>query len=54
LQTEVTTAVRVVEFRFDKGMAQVERPSDIRAWIEAQLYAPQYGATRAGRSRRLP
>jgi hypothetical protein len=44
LQTEVTTAVRVVEFMFDKGMAQVERPSDIRAWIEAQFYAPQYGA----------
>jgi malate dehydrogenase (oxaloacetate-decarboxylating)(NADP+) len=44
LQTEVTTAVRVVEFMFDKGMAQVERPADIRAWIEAQLYVPRYGA----------
>jgi malate dehydrogenase (oxaloacetate-decarboxylating)(NADP+) len=44
LQTEVTTAVRVVEFMFDKGMAQVERPTDIRAWIEAQLYTPSYTA----------
>jgi malate dehydrogenase (oxaloacetate-decarboxylating)(NADP+) len=44
LQTEVTTAVRVVEFMFDKGMAQVKRPADIRAWIEAQLYVPRYGA----------
>ena len=44
LQTEVTTAVRVVEFMFDNGMAQVERPPDIRAWIEAQLYVPRYEA----------
>jgi len=44
LQTEVTTAVRVVEFMFDTGMAQVQRPADIRAWIEAQLYVPHYGA----------
>ena len=43
LETEVTTAVRVVEYMFDKGLAQVERPSDIRAWIEAQLYVPAYG-----------
>ncbi len=42
LETEVTTAVRVVEFMFDQGLAQVERPSDIRAWIEAQLYVPRY------------
>jgi malate dehydrogenase (oxaloacetate-decarboxylating)(NADP+) len=42
LETEITTAARVVEFMFDKGLAQVERPSDIRAWIEAQLYVPAY------------
>jgi malate dehydrogenase (oxaloacetate-decarboxylating)(NADP+) len=29
---------------FDKGLARAERPADIRAWIEAQLYVPQYGA----------
>ena len=34
LETEVTTAVRVVEFMFDHGLAQVERPEDIRDWIE--------------------
>ena len=44
LETEVTTAARVVEHMFDSGMAQVKRPADIRAWIEAQLYAPSYGA----------
>ena len=42
LETEVTTAARVAEFMFDQGLAQVERPRDIRAWIEGQLYTPQY------------
>lgn len=42
LETEVTTAVRVAEFMFDEGLAQVDRPRDIRAWIEEQLYKPQY------------
>ena len=27
---------------FDQGLAQVERPRDLRAWIESQLYKPQY------------
>ena len=40
--TEVTTATRVAEFMFDSGLAQVDRPKDIRAWIEGQLYQPQY------------
>jgi malate dehydrogenase (oxaloacetate-decarboxylating)(NADP+) len=42
LETEVTTATRVAEFIFDQGLAQVERPRDIRSWIESQLYKPQY------------
>ncbi len=42
LETEVTTATRVAEFMFDQGLAQVQRPRDIRAWIEGQLYEPQY------------
>ena len=42
LETEVTTATRIAEFMFDQGLAQVERPRDIRAWIEGQLYRPQY------------
>jgi malate dehydrogenase (oxaloacetate-decarboxylating)(NADP+) len=25
---------------FDQGLAQVERPRDIRGWIESQLYKP--------------
>ena len=42
LETEVTTAIRVAEFMFDQGMAQAERPRDIRTWIEGQLYTPRY------------
>ena len=42
LETEVTTATRVAEFMFDQGLAEVERPRDVRAWIESQLYVPQY------------
>src|ERR1700720_358044 len=37
LETEITTATRIAEFMFDQGLAQVERPRDIRAWIEGQL-----------------
>jgi malate dehydrogenase (oxaloacetate-decarboxylating)(NADP+) len=42
LEMEVTTAARVAEFMFDEGLAQVARPRDIRAWIEGQLYKPEY------------
>jgi malate dehydrogenase (oxaloacetate-decarboxylating)(NADP+) len=42
LETEVTTATRVAEFMFDQGLAQAERPRDIRSWIEGQLYQPHY------------
>lgn len=42
LETEVTTATRVAEYIFDQGEATVERPTDIRAWIERMLYTPDY------------
>ncbi|MBB5884702.1 NAD-dependent malic enzyme [Xanthomonas sp. LMG 8992] len=42
LETEITTAARIVEYMFDAGLAQVERPDDIRAWLETLLYAPHY------------
>jgi len=43
LQTEVTTAIRVCEAIFDRGLASVQqRPGDIRALVEAQLYTPEY------------
>jgi malate dehydrogenase (oxaloacetate-decarboxylating)(NADP+) len=42
LETELTTATRVAEFMFEKGLAQVRPQRDIRALIESQLYKPQY------------
>ena len=42
LEVEITTAARVAEFMFDEALAQVERPGDIRAWIEDQLYEARY------------
>ena len=44
LEIEVTTATRVAEFMFDQGLAQVERPREVRSWIERQLYKPEYTA----------
>ena len=42
LEVEVTTAVRIVEFMFDQGLATVKRPKDLRAFVEGQLYRPEY------------
>ena len=42
LKVEVETAARVAEFMFDNGLATVERPAEIRSWVEGQLYHPQY------------
>ena len=42
LETEVATATRVAEYMFDQGLATAERPREIRPWIEAMLYKPEY------------
>ena len=42
LETEVTTATRIAEYIFDQDAATVERPDDIRAWIEEMLYTANY------------
>lgn len=42
LESEIQTAMKVVEYMFDSDLAQVERPVDIRQWIEGQLYTPKY------------
>lgn len=42
LETEITTAVRVAEHIFDRGLATVDRPDDIRAWLKGQTYTPAY------------
>jgi malate dehydrogenase (oxaloacetate-decarboxylating)(NADP+) len=44
LEIEVTTATRLAEYMFDQGLAQVDRPRNVRGWIEGQLYKPEYHA----------
>jgi malate dehydrogenase (oxaloacetate-decarboxylating)(NADP+) len=40
LETEVKTAIAVCEVIFDRGLAGVERPTDIDAFVRSQLYKP--------------
>jgi malate dehydrogenase (oxaloacetate-decarboxylating)(NADP+) len=42
LEVEITTATRVAEHIFDRGLATVKRPVDIRAWLKGQTYTPSY------------
>ena len=42
LEVELTTATRLAESIFDAGEATVERPADVRAWIEGLAYKPEY------------
>ena len=44
LQTEVNTAVDVCKVVFDRGLQGdgIDKPNDMRAFVEAQLYTPEY------------
>jgi len=42
VKVEVEAAARVAEFMFENGLATLERPADIRNWVEEQLYHPNY------------
>jgi malate dehydrogenase (oxaloacetate-decarboxylating)(NADP+) len=42
LQTEVAVAVKVAETIFARGLAGVEKPADVRKFVEGQLYKPEY------------
>lgn len=42
LKTEVTTARRIIELIFERNLAGVEKPEDLGAFLEAQLYRPEY------------
>jgi malate dehydrogenase (oxaloacetate-decarboxylating)(NADP+) len=44
LKTEVYAAQRVAEVIFKRDLARVAKPTDIAAFIESQLYKPQYPA----------
>jgi len=56
LETEVQTAARVANLVFDSGLARVDRPTDMVAFIREHVYTPEYKeaarpspASRAGR-----
>jgi malate dehydrogenase (oxaloacetate-decarboxylating)(NADP+) len=42
LEAEIQTAARVAKLVFDSGLARVDRPGDMVAWIRQHVYKPQY------------
>jgi malate dehydrogenase (oxaloacetate-decarboxylating)(NADP+) len=44
LETEIQTAARVAKLVFDSGLARVERPKDMVAFIRRHVYKPEYHA----------
>jgi malate dehydrogenase (oxaloacetate-decarboxylating)(NADP+) len=42
LEIEIKTAARVAKVVFDKGLARVDRPKDIEAFIRGHVYKPEY------------
>ena len=42
LETEIQTAARVAKLIFDSGLARVERPADMVAFIRQHVYKPEY------------
>jgi malate dehydrogenase (oxaloacetate-decarboxylating)(NADP+) len=48
LETEIQTAARVAKLIFDSGLARVERPADLVAFIRKHVYNPQYPAAAGG------
>jgi malate dehydrogenase (oxaloacetate-decarboxylating)(NADP+) len=42
LETEVAVAVQVAETIFKRGMAGVDKPADVRKFVEGQLYQPEH------------
>jgi malate dehydrogenase (oxaloacetate-decarboxylating)(NADP+) len=43
LEIEIQTAARVAKLVFDSGLARVERPADMVAFIRRHVYKPEYG-----------
>src|ERR1700736_3268866 len=51
LETEIQTAARVEKLVFDSGLARVERPADMVAFIRGHVYEPGYKLESAQSSR---
>jgi malate dehydrogenase (oxaloacetate-decarboxylating)(NADP+) len=41
-QSAVDVAVDVAQLIFARGLARVERPRDLDAWIRSKVYSPAY------------
>jgi malate dehydrogenase (oxaloacetate-decarboxylating)(NADP+) len=42
LETEIQTAARIAKLVFDSGLARVDRPADMVAFIRQHVYKPEY------------
>jgi malate dehydrogenase (oxaloacetate-decarboxylating)(NADP+) len=42
LEIEIQTAARVAKLVFDAGLARVDRPADMVAFIRQHVYKPEY------------
>jgi malate dehydrogenase (oxaloacetate-decarboxylating)(NADP+) len=42
LENEIQTAARVAKLVFDSGLARVNRPADMVAFIREHVYKPEY------------
>jgi malate dehydrogenase (oxaloacetate-decarboxylating)(NADP+) len=51
LETEIQTAARVAKLVFDAGLARVERPNDMVAFIREHVYKPEYSKPAVGVSK---
>lgn len=47
LEAEIQTAARVAKLIFDSGLARVERPADMVAFIRKHVYKPEYAPVTA-------
>jgi malate dehydrogenase (oxaloacetate-decarboxylating)(NADP+) len=53
LETEIQTAARIAKLVFDSGLARVNRPADMVAFIREHVYKPQYPAVESIAPRRV-
>jgi malate dehydrogenase (oxaloacetate-decarboxylating)(NADP+) len=42
LEIEIRTAARVAQLVFESGLARVDRPTDMEAFIRQHVYKPEY------------
>jgi malate dehydrogenase (oxaloacetate-decarboxylating)(NADP+) len=49
LAVEVKTAVAIAEKVFELGLARVDKPADVAAWVQSLLYRPEYAKPASAR-----